>query len=295
MGKNNNTLRDIARIAAVAGIFLLIMAIGAGCSITPSNEQDMQQLQLQNNPFLQSSDPGESARSDASAHLAYPRERFGEPAVKALAYGAVWLRDSLRPDREPYSSASQITEEVRANMISDMRRAPEAIKIMPVPVPNLTLDLAITDAMEQVGLWQIILFGLARQPSSVADMRPEDIIWAGFDVDYIRNVYQNGTRVREASVWLSPLCETSSIIDACSDSDGDGIPDAVDARLIAETENKEISISTSILAQEAIVGNIQLVTGLDGKATSFDEGEIPELIVEATDKNGNVIPIDRLS
>ena len=276
-----------------AGISLFAIIAAAGCSVLAPSEREAQTLQLEGGLFRLSSELEGSGNIDVPDNrLAYPQERFGNPMVVALAYGAISIRDSLPPDRQPYRSVSQITAAVRAKMLSDMQRSPESITIVSVPVPSATLDLEITEVMEQVGLWQIAVFGLSRQPSSVADLRPEDIVWAGLDVDYVNRAYQNGTRVLEASIWLEPLCASDNSIDACLDSDGDGIPDTVDSRIVAFPENRALTITTTIPANKAVISDIQFVEGLDSQAIAFGEGESPELTVEATDALGQPIAIE---
>ena len=276
-----------------AGISLFAIIAAAGCSVLAPSEREAQTLQLEGGLFRLSSELEGLGNIDVPDNrLAYPQERFGNPIVVALAYGAISLRDSLPPDRQPYRSVSQITAAVRAKMLSDMQRSPESITIVSVPVPSATLDLEITEVMEQVGLWQIAVFGLSRQPSSVGDLRPEDIVWAGLDVDYVNRAYQNGTRVLEASIWLEPLCASDNSIDACLDSDGDGIPDTVDSRIVAFPENRALTITTTIPANKAVISDIQFVEGLDSQAIAFGEGEAPELTVEATDALGQPIAIE---
>ncbi len=277
---------------AIAGISLFAMIFAAGCSVIDQQEREPQTLQLEGTLFRLSSELDGLGNIDVpGTRLSYPSERFGAPIVRAIAYGAIELRAALRPDRKPLASTSEITGDTRAALLADMRRNSEAITIMPVPVPSASLDLEITNVMEQVGLWQIAIFGLSRQPSSVADLQAEDIVWAGLDIDYVRNVYRNGARSREASVWLEPLCGADDSIDACADSDGDGIPDAVDLRLVASPESAEITIPLTIAANSAIISDIQLLSGLDGQALPLSAEEAPELVVEATDNNGESVQI----
>ncbi len=291
-GINDMTRKNINWLIT-AGISLFAIIAAAGCSVLAPSEREAQTLQLEGGLFRLSSELEGLGNIDVPDNrLAYSQERFGNPMVVALAYGAISLRDSLPPDRQPYRSVSQITAAVRAKMLSDMQRSPESITIVSVPVPSAALDLEITEVMEQVGLWQIAVFGLSRQPSSVADLRPEDIVWAGLDVDYVNRAYQNGTRVLEASIWLEPLCASDNSIDACLDSDGDGIPDTVDSRIVAFPENRALTITKTIPVNKAVISDIQFVEGLDSQAIAFGEGEAPELTVEATDALGQPIAIE---
>ncbi len=276
----------------IVGILSLVVIAAIGCSVVAETERETQTLQLGENLFQLASLDGLGNIVVPNSRLEYPREQLGDPVVQAIAYGMVELRDSLPADLQPHTSTSQITEDVLANILSDMQRAPEAMTIVSVPVPSAALDLEVTESMEQVGLWQIMVFGLSRQPNSVADLQTEDIIWTGLDVGYIRDVYDNGERVIDASVWLEPLCAANSgIIDACSDSDGDSIPDVVDARLIAAPESRERTISTSILPSEPVIYDIQFVEGLDSQVIPLDEGQLPELFVAATNSLGENVPI----